>query len=1154
MMGGIGGGGGGSSGGGGGSGPGGGMGGGGGGGGSGGAPEARCGDVDGESDRAMYDRTIGCQVRTLRDMKGDEVALAVPVSAMITPDLVASSDAGRAIFACCEGNDSTMSASSRDAECFWSAFGPTGRLEHAQAERLHQNGGIQLLVKILQERKKVETALSRQERNAIEAGGAGGRGGGGGEKNGVVGGEHQLASAGSISYRAPYLAFLIHQRFANEQDPRVVATTTTASASAKGARGTLPPPVLPDGVPVTFAPYVRTLPSSVCSPICWKRNELAILAGCIPGMPALQNVAARTMQLASELTALVDAGLLSRHPTVFSPGMITWDRWVWAAAVYESRVVHASSLPSWIWNDEYVVNSPSRVWESVGVMIPFVDMMNHVDDMPQARWRQSNVEEDSGARRLSFYMDERTKKHCQIYRNYGAHDNETFMLQYGFTRIGNPSDRVRIAWALVDGVGGVAPPVDYEPVSETCGVPTSHLVFDSMDPVAAKAWWTEQRIALLGRATLNSPDTLESLRKGKSIRFAALNNGKIDNMLIAVAVVATASPKSVDEMFHKSANNPSSKPLDGLTLDRTGQNVVRLYLSFLFSKKLSKLLQSLNTCLRDHFDLTQLWTKASMGGLNYVARKDDNAIPVDVGGGENSSDAVGWQTFFDTYAYHSSMEVETGSYYAMAPKSCVLTLYDGHVKSLQKSLDIMATDAVFYENMKRQLEGLGCILDRTTAAAISTDVQPIVTPTSATVSEKEIDERIKPKSSGDERRAQDPSAPTKDEQGNGQGNVTKRERDHQIKEKNKPPAIKLHIGNLSYKTQPNNLYDFFTGLYGKGSVLECHIPTERETGNSRGFGFVTMPENHAKTALEVGRKHEMDGRILKVAESNSAGSVKGTKKDRSAPPALSSDRCSNCGYRPRWCTCNPNIPMNMVMGMGPPPLDIYGPGLYVGPPPILGGPGYGPPRDMDDRRMAGDGYGWGGGGGGSGNRRSYSRSPSYRRERDRGYRRSPSYSRSRSRSYSRGRDRGDRHHRRRHDADRRRYDDDDDRKRYDDDRRRSSSRRYRSKSRSRSRQRDIAVSPNRGRLNGETGDFSDEPEGGRSLSRSRSPIDDSGIDRPSSSKKREGKDSSGRGGGRSHSRDRGSRRRKRSSKGSRRGKESSSKRRGGSRSRSRDRH
>jgi RNA recognition motif-containing protein len=766
------------------------------------------------------------------------------------------------------------------------------------------------------------------------------------------------------------------------------------------------------------------------------------------------------------------------------------------------------------------INCDIRVWESAGVLIPFVDMLNHVDDLPVARWREQSqdvVAEDADAgeqqpRRLTFHTDEKTKKHNQLYRNYGAHDNETFMLQYGFTRIGNPSDRVKIAWALVDGVGGVEPPMNYEPVSsEKCGdekhIPSLSRVFDSSDPIVVKAWWSEQRLALLG-GVMNNSDTLESLKKGKQMRFAAMNNGNIDSMLIAVAVVATITPKLVDEMYGKSVD--SSMPLlDGLKLDKTAQNVVRLYLSYLFAKKLGKLLQSLNSCLRDHFDLNQLWTKASSGGVTYVGRLEENDGSVDVSGGESSSNAVGWNTFFDANVYTNSMEVEPGcgNYYAMAPKSCVLTLYDGHVKSLHRSLNVMATDATFYENTKRQLENLGCVLDRSTnITAGMTEVQPIVTPTSATVSEKEMEDQMKQLDELDERKAsQDPiSAVARNcEHENGQMNTSNRKRDRDKDKINKvdqrPPAIKLHIGNLSYKTQPNRLYDFFTALYGKGSVLECHIPTERETGASRGFGFVTMPDHHARTALESGRKHEMEGRILKVAESNSVGSsAKVMKQSRNAPPASSSDRCHDCGYSPRWCTCNPHISMHMNnnMGIGGPPLDIYGPGPYMGggPPPMLGGPPglYGhPPRDiMDDR------YGHGFGGGSSGNRRSYSRSPSYRRDRDRGYRRS----RSRSRSYSRGRGRGDRHHR-----DRRRYDDDDDRKRYDDDRRRGSSRRYRSKSRSSSRQRDKALSPNRSRLiGGDPAEFFDEPEGGgRSPSRSRSPpLDDSGMDRPSSSSKK----------------------------------------------------
>ena len=145
-----------------------------------GAPdsEARCGDVDGQADRVMYDRTIGCQVRTVRDVKADEAALSVPVASMVTPDLIASSDAGRAIFACVRSARSSSSDDPNNGDGvggggFWGAFGPTGKLEQAQAERIHQNSGTQLLVKILQERKRVETALVRHERISIENGGGG---------------------------------------------------------------------------------------------------------------------------------------------------------------------------------------------------------------------------------------------------------------------------------------------------------------------------------------------------------------------------------------------------------------------------------------------------------------------------------------------------------------------------------------------------------------------------------------------------------------------------------------------------------------------------------------------------------------------------------------------------------------------------------------------------------------------------------------------------------------------------------------------------------------------------------------------------------------------------------------------------------------------
>eukprot|EP00957_Ditylum_brightwellii_P189388 14414995-Ditylum_brightwellii.AAC.1 len=135
-----------------------------------------------------------------------------------------------------------------------------------------------------------------------------------------------------------------------------------------------------------------------------------------------------------------------------------------------------------------------------------------------------------------------------------------------------------------------------------------------------------------------------------------------------------------------------------------------------------------------------------------------------------------------------------------------------------------------------------------------------------------------------------------------QNNANDRNRHHRNRKKvERPPAIKLHIGNLSYTTVPDDLFDFFANIFGRENVLECHIPTERDTGKSRGFGFVTMPETAALQALNSGRPHEMDGRILKVAESNSAGAGKPNQNARGGAP---SDRCATCGYRPRYCTCS----------------------------------------------------------------------------------------------------------------------------------------------------------------------------------------------------------------------------------------------------------
>jgi len=76
--------------------------------------------------------------------------------------------------------------------------------------------------------------------------------------------------------------------------------------------------------------------------------------------------------------------------------------------------------------------------------------------------------------------------------------------------------------------------------------------------------------------------------------------------------------------------------------------------------------------------------------------------------------------------------------------------------------------------------------------------------------------------------------------------------------------MKLYVGNLSFKTTENELQDLFSQY---GGVNEAAIITDRETGRSRGFGFVTMsgsPEGQAAIKALDGQEYE--GRRLTVNE------------------------------------------------------------------------------------------------------------------------------------------------------------------------------------------------------------------------------------------------------------------------------------------------
>ena len=77
---------------------------------------------------------------------------------------------------------------------------------------------------------------------------------------------------------------------------------------------------------------------------------------------------------------------------------------------------------------------------------------------------------------------------------------------------------------------------------------------------------------------------------------------------------------------------------------------------------------------------------------------------------------------------------------------------------------------------------------------------------------------------------------------------------------------RLYVGGIAWGTTEEGLKEFFEG---SGSVEEATIITDRETGRSRGFGFVTMAnDDDAARAIEEFNGKELDGRSLTVNEAN----------------------------------------------------------------------------------------------------------------------------------------------------------------------------------------------------------------------------------------------------------------------------------------------
>ena len=94
--------------------------------------------------------------------------------------------------------------------------------------------------------------------------------------------------------------------------------------------------------------------------------------------------------------------------------------------------------------------------------------------------------------------------------------------------------------------------------------------------------------------------------------------------------------------------------------------------------------------------------------------------------------------------------------------------------------------------------------------------------------------------------------------------------------------MKIFVGNLSFNTTENDLTDLFTPF---GAVESVSIITDRDTGRSKGFGFVSMSDEDADKAIAAFNGKELGGRALTVNE---------------ARPMVKREFTSRAGRNNRW--------------------------------------------------------------------------------------------------------------------------------------------------------------------------------------------------------------------------------------------------------------
>jgi RNA recognition motif-containing protein len=97
--------------------------------------------------------------------------------------------------------------------------------------------------------------------------------------------------------------------------------------------------------------------------------------------------------------------------------------------------------------------------------------------------------------------------------------------------------------------------------------------------------------------------------------------------------------------------------------------------------------------------------------------------------------------------------------------------------------------------------------------------------------------------------------------------------------------MRLYVGGLPYQTTEQDLIDLFTQV---GQVISAAVITDRNTGRSKGFGFVEMSsDQEARTAIEQLNGTSLGNRTITV---NEARERQSSDRDRRPNDSYRSDR------------------------------------------------------------------------------------------------------------------------------------------------------------------------------------------------------------------------------------------------------------------------